>query len=128
MESKLSYRSDCWSLGTTLWEFFSGGVDPWSRLTKRSDVSDQLREIGERLSNGEASSLDAMISAEFARAPGCPAGAHATILECLRADEMKRLTFGRVAERLEGATDVDSYCEDGQEEISGYGDSPSSTG
>lgn len=127
-ESKLSYRSDVWSLGATLWEFFSGGTDPWSRLQKRSDVSDHLREIGERYtSSGDMTSLDAEISSDFVRAPGCPAGAHATILECLRVDEMKRLTFMRVAERLEGSTDVESE-EPSKEDNSGFGDSPSSAG
>merc|ERR1719262_32527 len=35
VDSKLSHRSDTWQLGMTLFEFFTGGTDPWAHMPKR---------------------------------------------------------------------------------------------
>jgi len=44
-----SCKSDVWSLGATLWEFFADGLAPWTNYSKRGDVTKKLQELAESL-------------------------------------------------------------------------------
>lgn len=82
-DSCLSYRSDAWSLGATLWELFSDGLTPWSNLKKRSDVTERLCALMDK-----SVRFDAVT--EFPRPIGCPVVMHRVILSVLRLTEHDR--------------------------------------
>lgn len=96
---KLSFHSDVWALGTTLWELFSHGDLPWRRFEKRGPVGDSLRALADNQEGAEAA-----LPEEFPAAEGIPAAAHAAVLSCLKVDEEARprpahlgMTFLRIA-------------------------------
>lgn len=84
---RFSRKTDVWSLGATLWELFADGMVPWSRCSKRADVTKRLREVA-----AGALSISADVSEDFpAPEPGLyPSVAHTAVLTCLRIDESMR--------------------------------------
>lgn len=96
LDSKLSYKSDAWSLGAMLWELFSNGAAPWRSMAKRSDVAERLSQLAK-----QAQELDQF--AEFPKANGCSPVFHAAVLSCLRVGEMERAHSNEVAFSLREA-------------------------
>lgn len=88
-EHKYSFRSDCWSLGATLWELFARGANPWPRLEKRLDVAVRLKRLhgsktlGASLrpsAHGGRNLVD--LSNDFPRPEGCPEQVYTAVLSC----------------------------------------------
>jgi len=100
----LSHRSDVWSLGTTLWELFSNGTAPWSRRSKRSDVSTRLRDLAE---NNGAAEGGPDVSNDFPLArSACGSTVHNLVLSCLQADEYARPSFTVLQQSFEQISQV----------------------
>jgi len=120
MSNKWSDKTDAWSLGVALWELFSGGSTPWMKLSKRSEVAQQLRALAPDESRSEPTmtrraprscpqreltkrlrefSLRDIISEAFPEPKQglYPAVAHTTVLSCLRVDPAMRLPASSVA-------------------------------
>jgi len=118
--NKWSDKTDAWSLGIALWELFSGGATPWMRLSKRSEVAQHLRALAPDEPSSEPTMTRRkpqscpqreltkrlrefahrdIISEEFpAPEHGVyPSVAHTTVLSCLRADPVMRLSASSVA-------------------------------
>jgi len=96
-ECKLSYLSDVWTLGTVLWEMYSGGTAPWVKREKRADVAARLRDLAE---TGGAAEGGTDVSGDFPIQDGCPNVAHEAVLSCLKCDEKSRPTFVQLADVL----------------------------
>jgi serine/threonine protein kinase len=95
---KLSYQSDVWAFGATLWELFADGASPWVALEKRADVTSKLNSLadGGELTTGSDLSLDFPLSSE-----ACPPAAYSILLSCLQVGEDARPTAAELAESLE---------------------------
>lgn len=90
----LSHRTDVWALGTTLWEMFSNGSNPWISRKKRADVAERLREIAKKHSSDEG------VAADFPVADGCPQSVHELILDCFQGDPADRPSFTQMSDAL----------------------------
>jgi serine/threonine protein kinase len=99
-----SHRSDVWALGATYWELFSGGLAPWTKRAKRSDVAARLRELAGTCGVGQGR---ADVSQEFPQTPGWTGSTvHNIVLSCLQADEHTRPSFAKLMQTFEQITQV----------------------
>eukprot|EP00929_Paragymnodinium_shiwhaense_P059810 TRINITY_DN29928_c0_g1_i2.p1 TRINITY_DN29928_c0_g1~~TRINITY_DN29928_c0_g1_i2.p1 ORF type:complete len:737 (-),score=166.33 TRINITY_DN29928_c0_g1_i2:210-2348(-) len=111
-KSMLSHRTDCWSLGTTIWEMFSGGIAPWERREKRGDVHARLKDLCE--TGGKAEGGED-VSEDFPIVGNMVPRAHKAMLSCFRVDEHARPRFPAFGEEMDSVIrDVESKDADGQ--------------
>lgn len=109
----LSFATDAWSLGVTLWELFSGGRSPWVQTEKRAEVSAILRAMGQvgfevqhvQQMQGPGAKPWLGIDAEFPQPEDCPDAAHNIILSCLR-PESSRASVVEVGKAFERTVQV----------------------
>lgn len=109
--TKLSHRSDMWSLGCTIWELFHDAATPWVRRDKRNDVANRLRDLAE---HGGAAEGGTDISRDFPKAATCPDAVHGLIMQCLHVDEYSRPPFAEISNRIARSLEEGSASVAGQ--------------
>lgn len=88
VDNKMSFKSNVWMLGATLWEMFSAGNQPWQKIEKNDDVKTRLKAM--------AAGENADLTGDFPQAADCPDLAQAALLSCMAANEQERPDFMQV--------------------------------